>query len=71
MTPQTITLPLPQQGDRVEQLLARLGTRRIYGTALALAARNATTYSSDIVTAGFNRLFIYMNTTELHYQLLS
>jgi hypothetical protein len=63
MTPQTITLPLPQQGDRVEQLLARLGTRRIYGTALALAARNATTYSSDIVTAGFNRLFIYMNTT--------
>lgn len=62
MTAQSNT-PIPQQGDRVEQILARLATRRIIGTALALAARNATTFSADIPTAGFERLFIYMNTT--------
>ncbi len=63
MTSQTVSIPFPQRGDSVEALLARGQLRRTYGVGLTLASRNTATYSTAIETYGFNRLFLYMNTT--------
>lgn len=66
MASQTITSRLPQQGDPVEVLLARLlasTAQRVTGTALALATRNATTQSSVIDCTGFRGIIIYHRVT--------
>lgn len=66
MASQTITSRLPQQGDPVEVLLARLlaiTAQRVTGTALALTTRNATTQSSVIDCTGFRGIIIYHRIT--------
>lgn len=62
MASQTITSRLPQQGDPVEVLLARLlasTAQRVTGTALSQATRNATTQSAVIDCTGFKGIIVY------------
>lgn len=66
MASQTITSRLPQQGDPVEVLLARLlasQSQRVTGTALALATRNATTLSGIIDCTGFRAIVVFFRVT--------
>lgn len=66
MASQTITSRLPQQGDPVEVLLARLlasTAQRVTGTALTVATRNATTQSSFIDCTGFKSIVVYFRVT--------
>lgn len=63
MADQTITSRVPQQGDPVNVLLARLlasQCQRVTGTALASAIRSATTSSADIDTSGFRGIVVYV-----------
>lgn len=66
MASQTITSRLPQQGDPVEVLLARLlasTAQRVTGTALTAATRNATTQSAIIDCTGFRSIVVYLRVT--------
>lgn len=66
MASQTITSRLPQQGDPVEVLLARLlasTSQRVTGTALASLSRTSTTQSSDIDCTGFKALLVIVSVT--------
>lgn len=62
MADQTITSRVPQQGDPVNVLLARLlatQSQRVTGTALALANRTSTTQSTIIDCTGFRGIILY------------
>lgn len=66
MADQTITSRLPQQGDPVEVLLARLlatQSQRVTGTALAAATRNSTTQSAIIDCTGFRSIIVFFRLT--------
>lgn len=66
MASQTITSRLPQQGDPVEVLLARMlanTAQRVTGTALASLSRTSTTLSTDIDCSGFSRIVAYLDVT--------
>lgn len=68
MASQTITSRLPQQGDPVEVLLARLlasTAQRVTGTALAAASRTITTQSSNIDVTGFSAIMVVLNVTSV------
>jgi hypothetical protein len=66
MADQTITSRVPQQGDPVNVLLARLlatQSQRVTGTALSMATRTTTTQSATIDCTGFRGIIIYFRVT--------
>jgi hypothetical protein len=66
MSDLAITTRKPQDTDTERLLLARLlaaSAVKTTGTALASAARTATTQSSDIDTNGYSRIAIFLNVT--------
>lgn len=67
MTDLQITTLVPQTSDNERMLLARilgfLARRSVRATALASAARTASTSSSDLSTAGYSGLAIWINVT--------
>lgn len=68
MADQTITSRVPQQGDPVNVLLARLlvsQCQRVTGTALAAASRTITTQSTNIDVTGFSAIMVVLNVTSV------
>lgn len=66
MTALTIPSQKPQRGEGAEALLARIAATlpsQFNGTALALATRNATTFSSIIDTGGATKIIIWQRLT--------
>ncbi len=59
----SISTRIPQSSDTERQLLARLCTSCISGTALASATRTTSTITTDISARGFRGLILYLNVT--------